>query len=61
MTNLELAKIIEAVIPQFYLNADARDIEWGKSVSLHLCGERISYITYNTGGRGEIWGRYVNI
>ena len=48
MDKQQLAKIIENVFPQLYLNEEGWDLEWGNKVFMSLDGDVFEYITYNT-------------
>lgn len=52
MKEIELAKIIEQMVPQLYLLDHPIRPNWGTLLDLIINGRKFYYITYNTGRKG---------
>ncbi|MDD3139589.1 MAG: diadenylate cyclase [Lachnospiraceae bacterium] len=57
MTENQLAKIIDNIIPHILLNENNYKLDWGKEISLELNHVKYSYISYNTAGKGGKIGK----
>lgn len=57
MKEIELAKIIEQMVPQLYLLDHPIRSKWGKLLELTINDQKFYYITYNTGGKGGDIGK----